>query len=210
MSFGKTLMLKVYHAPNTRSLRVVWLLEELDVPYDKEMVEFTPANLQSPAYLAIHPLGKLPAIDDDGLVLTESGAIVQYILAKHSNNHLAPDIGTPAYGKYLQWLHFAEATMMPPIVQIVQHMFRKPKEERLQVVIDEAKVILNRYMALLDKELAARNFICGEEFTAADIMLGYDLNLCKIIGFSLDNYPNVSAYFARLTARPAFQKATME
>ena len=169
-----------------------------------------PAHLQSPAYLAIHPLGKLPAIDDDGLVLTESGAIVQYILAKHSNSHLAPDIGTPAYGKYLQWLHFAEATMMPPIVQIVQHTFRKPKEERLQVVIDEATAILKRYVALLDKELATKNFICGEEFTAADIMLGYDLNLCKMIGFSLDDYPNVSAYFTRLTSRPAFQKATME
>ena len=107
-------MLKVYHAPNTRSLRVIWLLEEMGLPYEREMVEFTPANLQSPAYLAIHPLGKVPAIDDDGLILTESGAIVQYLLAKHPGSHLTPDIGTPAYGKYLQWLHFAEATVMPP------------------------------------------------------------------------------------------------
>ncbi|MFZ3035298.1 MAG: glutathione S-transferase family protein [Parvibaculum sp.] len=201
-------MLKVYHAANTRSIRVLWLLEELDVPYEKEMVEFTPANLQSPAYLAIHPLGKVPAIDDDGLVLTESGAIVQYLLAKHSGSHLTPDMGTPAYGKYLQWLHFAEATMMPPIGQIVQHTFRKAKEDRVQSVIDDAKETLDKYMAFLDRELADRTFICGDQFTAADIMLGYDLNLCKIIRFSLDPYPNVSAYFGRLTARPAFQKAT--
>lgn len=201
-------MLKVYHAANTRSIRVLWLLEELDVPYEKEMVEFTPANLQSPAYLAIHPLGKVPAIDDDGLVLTELGAIVQYLLAKHSGSHLTPDMGTPAYGKYLQWLHFAEATMMPPIGQIVQHTFRKAKEDRVQSVIDDAKETLDKYMAFLDRELADRTFICGDQFTAADIMLGYDLNLCKIIRFSLDPYPNVSAYFGRLTARPAFQKAT--
>ena len=201
-------MLKVYHAPNTRSLRVIWLLEEMGLPYEREMVEFTPANLQSPAYLAVHPLGKVPAIDDDGLILTESGAIVQYLLAKHSGSHLTPDIGTPAYGKYLQWLHFAEATVMPPIGQIVQHTFRKPKEERLQSVIDESNATLGRYMTLLDKELANKEFICGDQFTAADIMLGYDLNLCKIIRFSLDPYPNVAAYFARLSARPAFQRAT--
>lgn len=201
-------MLKVYHAANTRSIRVLWLLEELGVPYEKEMVEFTPANLQSPAYLAIHPLGKVPAIDDDGLVLTESGAIVQYLLAKHSGSHLTPDIGTPAYGKYLQWLHFAEATVMPPISDIVRHTFRKAKEDRVQSVVDDAKATLDKYMAFLDRELADKTFICGDQFTAADIMLGYDLNLCKIIRFSLDVYPNVAAYFARLTARPAFQKAT--
>ncbi len=200
-------MLKVYHAPNTRSLRVLWLLEELNAPYERATVEFTPAYLQSPQHLALHPLGKLPAIDDDGLILNESGAIVQYILAKHAGSHLEPKLGTPVYGKYLQWLHFAEATVMPPISQIVQHSFRKPKEERIPAVVDDAKATLAKLFALLERELKGKTYICGDDFTAADIMLGYDLNLCKLIQISFADYPNVAAYFERLTARPAFQKA---
>lgn len=201
-------MLKVYHAPNTRSLRVLWLLEELGAPYEKETVEFSPSFLQSPQFLAVNPLGKLPAIDDDGLILNESGAIVQYILAKHAGSHLEPQLGTPAYGKYLQWLHFAEATVMPPISQIIQHSFRKPEAERLPAVVEDAKATLAKLLSIINKELAQKPYICGDEFTAADIMLGYDLNLCKLIRVSLDDYPHLKAYFDRLTARPGFKKAT--
>lgn len=201
-------MLKVYHAPNTRSLRVLWLLEELGTPYDKALVEFTPAALQSPEYLAVNPLGKLPAIDDDGLILNESGAIVQYILAKHAGSHLEPKLGTPTYGKYLQWLHFAEATVMPPISQIIQHSIRKPEAERLPAVVADAKATLTKLFTVLNKELAQKPYICGDNFTAADIMLGYDLNLCKLIRISTDDHPHLTAYFDRLTARPGFKKAT--
>lgn len=201
-------MLKVYHAPNTRSVRVLWLLEELGAPYEKKTVEFDPKYLQSPAHLAIHPLGKLPAIDDDGLLLNESGAIVQYILAKHAGSHLEPKLGTPAYGKYLQWLHFAEATFMPPVSQIIQHTFRKPEAERVASVLVEAQETLKKVLGVLDEALSGKKFICGDEFTAADIMLGYDLLLCKLIGVSLDNYANISGYFGALAARPAFLKAS--
>jgi len=201
-------LLKVYHAPNTRSVRVLWLLEELGAPYEKQTVEFDPKYLQSPAHLAIHPLGKLPAIDDDGLVLNESGAIVQYILAKHAGSHLEPKLGTPAYGKYLQWLHFAEATFMPPVSQIIQHTFRKPEAERVASVLAEAQETLKKVLGVLDGDLSGKKFICGENFTAADIMLGYDLLLCKLIGVPLDNHDNISGYFGNLAARPAFLKAS--
>ena len=200
-------MLKVYHAANTRSIRVIWLLEELGVPYKKEVVEFNPTKLQSPDYLAIHPLGKLPAIDDDGLILTESGAILQYLLAKHSHSHLTPELGTPGYGKYLQWFHFAEATVMPPISQILQHTIRKPEKDRVQSVVVDAKAALDKCMKVLDRELANKPFLCGDQLTAADIMLGYDLYLYTFVGIPMDDYPNVIAYFARLTERPGFQKA---
>ncbi|MGB3809926.1 MAG: glutathione S-transferase family protein [Parvibaculum sp.] len=201
-------MLKVYHAPNTRSIRVLWLLEELGTPYEKETVEFDPKYLQSDAYLAINPLGKLPAINDNGLMLNESGAIVQYILAKHAGSHLEPKLGTPVYGKYLQWLHFAEATFMPPVSLIIQHTFRKPPEERVASVVTDAQAALKKVLTLLDKELATKPFICGNEFTAADIMLGYDLFLCNLIRVPLAEYANISAYFDRLSSRPGFQKAS--
>jgi glutathione S-transferase len=163
--------------------------------------------LQSDPYLAIHPLGKVPAIDDDGLILNESGAIVQYILAKHAGSHLEPKLGTPTYGKYLQWLHFAEATFMPPVSLIIQHSFRKPAEERVPSVLTDAQAALGKVLALLDRELASRPFICGEAFTAADIMLGYDLFLCNLIGVPLAEYGNVLAYFDRLSSRPGFKAA---
>lgn len=201
-------MLKVYHAPNTRSIRVLWLLEELGVPYDKETVEFNPAYLQSPKHLAIHPLGKLPAIDDEGLVLNESGAIVQYILAKHAGSHLEPKLGTPIYGKYLQWLHFAEASVMPPVSTIIQHTIRKAKEDRVESVLADGRTALAKVMSVLDKELAKGPFICGETFTAADIMLGYDLYLCNLIGAGFADHKNVAAYYERLSSRPGFLKAT--
>lgn len=206
-------MLKVYHAPNTRSIRVLWLLEELGVAYDKETVEFNPAYLQSPKHLAIHPLGKLPAIDDEGLVLNESGAIVQYVLAKHAGSHLEPKLGTPVYGKYLQWLHFAEASVMPPVSTIIQHTIRKPKEERVESVLADGRAALTKVMGVLDKELDTKlgrggPFICGEAFTAADIMLGYDLYLCNLIGAGFADHKNVATYYERLSARPGFLKAT--
>ncbi len=201
-------MLKVYHAPNTRSLRVLWLLEELGTPYEKATVEFSPAYLQSPEYLAVNPLGKLPAIDDEGLILNESGAIVQYILAKHAGSHLEPQLGTPTYGKYLQWLHFAEASYMPPLSQYMQHTFRKPKEERVASLAAEAQTTLGKMLSVLDKSLASNDFICGDTFTAADVMLGYDLHLSNLVRLPLEPYANVTAYFERLKIRPAYQKAS--
>jgi glutathione S-transferase len=201
-------LLKVYHAPNTRSIRVLWLLEELGAPYEKQTVEFDPKYLLSPAHLAIHPLGKLPAIDDEGLVLNESGAIVQYILAKHAGSHLEPKLGTPTYGKYLQWLHFAEATFMPPMSQIIQHTFRKPEAERVPSVVVDAQEALKKVLTVLDGNLSGGKFICGEDFTAADIMLGYDLFLCKLIGVQFDNHDNIAGYYDKLATRPAFLKAS--
>lgn len=200
-------MLKVYHAPNTRSIRVLWLLEELGVAYDKVTVEFTPAYLQSAEHLAVHPLGKLPAIDDEGLILNESGAIVQYILAKHAGSHLEPKLGTPVYGTYLQWLHFAEAAFMPPLSNYMQHTFRKPKEERVASVAADATAALNKVLDVLNTKLEGKDFICGSEFTAADVMLGYDLHLANLVRFNFEDRPNVKAYFERLKTRPAYQKA---
>ena len=201
-------MLKIYHAKNTRSVRVVWLCEELGIPYELKVLNFSPDDLQSPDYLAIHPLGKVPAIDDDGLVLNESGAISQYLLEKFGKGRLEPKPGSTDRGKYLHWFHFAEATFMVPLGNIAQHSFIRPEDRRIPQVAAEAVESAKKMLGILDKELAGKEFICGKDFTAADIMLGYALLLCKMFGLLTDDYKNVGAYFERLASRPAFQKAT--
>jgi glutathione S-transferase len=201
-------MLKVYHAPNTRSVRIVWLCEELGLDYEKVALEFDPKVLQSENYLKINPLGKVPSMEEDGLVINESGAIVQYLLEKTGDKDLQPALGTPERGRYLHWFHFAEATLMPPLGNIAQHAFIRPEEKRISAVAEEGKEMAIKILKLLDKELEGRSYIAGEKFSAADIMLGYDLLLAKLFGLLTDAMPNVLAYFNRLAERPAFKKAT--
>ncbi len=201
-------MLKIYHAKNTRSIRIVWLCEELGIPYELKVLKFAPEDLKSEAYLAIHPLGKVPSIDDDGLILNESGAIAQYLLAKHGKGRLEPKPGTPEHGRYLHWFHFAEATFMAPLGNIAQHLFVRPEDKRIPQVAEEATESAKNMLGIVDGALAGKSYIGGEAFSAADIMLGYDLVLGKLFGLLSDDYPNVSAYFARLGERPGFQKAT--
>ena len=201
-------MLKIYHAKNTRSVRVVWLCEELGIPYETKVLKFAPDVLQSQEYLAVHPLGKVPAIDDDGLVLNESGAILQYLMEKHGAGGLEPKPCSAGRGRDLHWFNFAEPTMMGPIGNIAQHSFIRPEDKRIPQVAAEAVESAQRMLGILEKELAGKDYICGSEFTAADIMLGYDLLLCKLFGLLSDDLKNVNAYFARLSARPGFQKAT--
>ncbi|MEP2827919.1 glutathione S-transferase family protein [Parvibaculum sp.] len=201
-------MLKIYHAPNTRSLRLIWLCEELGISYELQTLKFAAEDLQSEKYLAIHPLGKVPSIDEDGLILNESGAIIQYLMAKHGKGRLEPKPGTAEHGKYLQWFHFAEATFMVPLGNIAQHSFIRPEDQRIPQVAAEAVESAKKILGILDKELAGKDFICGTEFTAADIMLGYDLVLCKMFGLLTDDYPNVGSYFGQLASREAFKKAT--
>lgn len=201
-------MLKIYHAKNTRSVRIVWLCEELGIPYELKTLNFAPADLQSEAYLAIHPLGKVPAMDEDGLILNESGAISQYLLAKYGKGQLEPKHGTPEHAKFLHWFHFAEATFMGPLGNIAQHAFIRPEADRIPQVAQEGQQNAKKMLDVLEKELGGKNYICGSAFSAADIMLGYGLLLCKLFGLLTPEHPGVSAYFARLSERPAFQKAT--
>src|SRR5258706_13937497 len=114
-------MIVVHHAPKARSVRVVWLLEELGVPYEVRNVALARETPRSAEHLRVHPLGKVPAIEDGGLTMFESGAIVEYLLERHGAGRLAPAPGTPERGMYLQWLHFGEATCLPPLSDFVQH-----------------------------------------------------------------------------------------
>ncbi len=199
-------MVTLFHSPRTRSLRVLWLLEELGTPYELRTLPFTAENLKSAEYLRINPLGKLPAIQDGDVQMFESGAIVEYLVEQYGNGRLAPAPGTPARATYLQWLHFGEASAMPPISELAQHTMFKPESERIAAVIPDAQARIQTWLSAVEPALAGRDYLCGGEFTAADVMMGYSLLLTKWFGL-LGDRPNLAAYLARLEARPALQKA---
>ena len=157
-------------------------------------------------YSQATPTGKFPAIQDGDLTMFESGAILEYILERYGAGRLAPAPGTPERGRFLQWVHFAEASLFPPLAQIAFHTMFKPEAERIPAVVDDARRTAAVSMQRLETALAGKDYILGKEFSGADIMLGYTLMVAKMLGVLGDAYPNVNAYFERLSARPAFQK----
>jgi len=200
-------VITIYHAPASRSARVRWLLEELGVDYRLELLAFGDGSMQAPAYLAKNPLGKVPTVDDGGVVIFESGAIVEHLLERYGKGRLAPAPGSAERRAFLQWLHWSEATFMPPLGEIVQHSFLRPEAERIPAVAADARRRLGRLLDVLERELAAREYLLPSGFSAADVMQGYGVQLAKLLGQLPAERPRVGAYLERLAARPAFQKA---
>jgi glutathione S-transferase len=198
--------IKLYHAPMTRSLRVRWLLEELGADYELVQLDFMAGDLQKPDYLGKHPLGKVPTLEIDGATIWESGAMVEYLCEKFGK--LAPPPGSPKRAEFLQWVHFSEATAMPPIGQFFQNAFIKPEEKRIPAVLPEAQEAIAKWLKVLDEHLKGRKYLLGDEFSAADVMMGYTVNGAKFGGMLDARYPNVEAYLTRLGERPAFQRAS--
>jgi glutathione S-transferase len=197
-------MIKLYHAPLTRSSRIVWLLEELRVPYAIERVDFTPPIR---SFSQKTPFGKVPVLEDGELTMFESGAILEYLLERYGEGRLAPPPGTPARGTFLQWVHFAEATAFPPLGEMARHTLFKPEAERIPAVVVDARERAGDTFAVLEKALDGKDYLLGAEFSGADVMMGYTLQLAKLFGILGEGLPNTNAYFGRLEARPAFQKA---
>ncbi len=198
--------MKIFHAPNTRSVRIVWLLEELGLPYDLEKFKLGDPGMRSPDYVKVHPLGRVPALQDGVTTIFESGAIVQYVLAKHGNGRFLPDASSPEFPQYLQWLHYAEGMIMPPVNIIVVETILLPPERRNQVNVDRATKLLSRMLSAVDTHLEGREFLAGE-FSGADIMTGHACAVARRLGADVSDKPNVAAYIERLNARPALQRA---
>ncbi len=198
-------MIKLYFAPRTRAVRILWLLEELGLPYELARVDFKPTTDRF--FIQDTPTGKLPTIEDDGLVMAESGAIIEYILEKYGEGRLAPPPGSPARPAYLQWFHFAESTAFPPMGIVVWlTVYRTDADKHPDVVADAT----SRTQAGLDQveaALAGNDYILGQEFTAADIMLGFTLYAGQILNLLDERHVNIAAYLQRLGKRPALQKA---
>ena len=201
-------MIALYHSPRTRSVRVLWLLEELGLPYELHTLAFSPDSLKGADYLKINPLGKVPTITDGALTMFESGAIVEYLLERYGDGRLAPKVGTPARGTFLQWIHFAEATCLPPLSDLAQHTIFKPEGERIAAVVPDAQARIAGWLAVLERALAGQQCLLGDDLTGADVMVGYSLLLAKWFGLLAESsYPSLGAYVARLEQRPALQKA---
>ena len=197
-------MIKLYHAALTRSVRILWLLEELGLRYELATVTFVPPAVP---FSQPTPFGKLPVIEDGELTMFESGAILEYILERYGEGRLAPRPGTPLRGRFLQWVHFAEATAFPPLGEISWHTVFKPERERIPAVVADARAKAAAALRVLEDALAGKQYILGADFSGADVMLGYTLMSAKFFGVLGDESPNTNAYFMRLMARPAFQKA---
>ena len=198
--------MKIYHAPNTRSVRIVWLLEELGLPYKIESFKLGDAKMRNPEYLKINPMGRVPTLEDGAVRLSESGAIVEYVLARHGKGRLVPEVSSPEFPRYLQWLHYAEGMIMPPVNIIVVETILLPKERRNQVNVDRAVKLLSRMLGAVDAGLQGREYMAGA-FSGADIMTGHACTVAQRLGADVSDKPNVAAYIARLNARPAIQRA---
>tara|TARA_B100002052_G_scaffold185588_1_gene169092 strand:- start:554 stop:1162 length:609 start_codon:yes stop_codon:yes gene_type:complete len=199
-------MLKLHHAPTSRAGRIVWLLEELEIKYELNSMKFHPSDLKSDEHRKRHPLGRVPVLEDGNIILYESGAIVEYILEKHAPGKLKPSVHTDIYPQYLQWFHYCEGMIMPPINIIVVQTILLPKERQNLESLSQAQKLLGKALLPVDKNLENKEYLIGE-FSGADIMLGHSLYMSNKLGCVSNEMTNIKAYIERIKARPHFIKA---
>jgi glutathione S-transferase len=182
------------------------LLEELGLEYELNRMDFHPKDLKSDEHRARHPLGRVPVLDDGDVRLWESGAIVEYILARYTDGALKPAVDSPLFPEYLQWFHYCEGMIMPPINTIVVQTILLPPERQNKEALDQATRLLGRALAPIDEALAGKDYLIGD-FSAADIMLGHSCFMANRFGSVSEDMKQLKAYIGRIDARPAFQKA---
>ena len=199
-------MLRLHFAPNSRAGRIVWLLEELELPYELNRMDFHPKDLKSDEHRQRHPLGRVPVLEDGDISIYESGAIVEYVLERHKNGGLKPAVSSPHYPAYLQWFHYCEGMVMPPINTIVVQTILLPPERRDETALAQAQRLLTKALAPVNETLAGKDYLIGD-FSAADIMLGHACFMSNRSGGVTDEMTDLKAYVDRIAARPAFQTA---
>ena len=200
-------MIKIHHSKQSRSTRVVWLCEELGIDYRVEPIEMFSDAMKAPEYLAIHPLGKVPAIEDGDFVLWETSAIFQYLDAKYGGGRLLPPRDTERGALAVQWMEFGENPLTVIMGEIAAHSGPMRDEWRIPALVDRGREVAPSLVDVIERALGEGDWILGDTFTAADIMLAYGLMIAGYLGYVTDETPRVKAYSERAMARPGFQKA---
>ena len=212
-------MLTLHHLENSRSQRILWLLEELGVTYEVRRYERDKATgLAPPELVAVHPLGKSPVITDGDVTVAESGAIIEYLVGKYDRGGLLPADETPARLAYTYWLHYAEGTFMP--LMIISLILRRIESAKMPFFVKPiakgivAKVRDNyldanvkRNLDFMEGELNDSLWFCGDELSAADIQMSFALEAAEVRTNLRDEYPNLAAFLERMRGRPAWQRA---
>jgi len=198
--------MKIYFASNSRAVRAVWLFEELGLPYDLESFKLGERRMREADYLKVHPMGRVPALEDGDVTIFESGAIVEYVLEKYGEGRMKPAPSSSDYPVYLQWLHYAEGMIMPPVNTIVVETRFLPEDKRNPVNVDRATKLLSRMLSAVNEHMEGRDYLAGD-FSGADIMTGHACIVSTRLGADVSDKPNVAAYVERLLARPACKKA---
>jgi glutathione S-transferase len=199
-------VITVYHLETSRSERIVWLMEELGLPYHLEAFPREANGAAPPPFKEIHALGRAPAIRDGDTVLAESGAIVDYIVHRHGSGRLALEAGDPAYARYVYWLHFAEGSLMSLLLIVL--VLSRVKEANASPVYARVRERMNQMLAFVDREIASGPWFAGPEFTAADVMMVFPFTTLRyFLDYDLAPYANLRSYLGRIEARPAYGKA---
>ncbi|MBJ9661726.1 glutathione S-transferase family protein [Burkholderia gladioli] len=212
-------MLIVHHLNNSRSQRVLWLLEELGVPYELKRYQRDPKTMLAPPELrAIHPLGKSPVLTDEGFTLAESGAIIEYLVERYGEGRFAPPPGTPQRLRYTYWLHYAEGSAMPPlllklvalrIAQAPMPFFARPIARKISSTLQSSFVDpqLKLHLGYVDAALRETGWFVGDSFSAADVQMSFPLEAAASRADTLAQLPAIRAFLERIHARPAYQRA---
>lgn len=199
-------MIVVHHLNDSRSQRILWLLEELGVPYEiKQYQRDTTTRLAPPELTAVHPLGKSPVITDGDRVVHESGAIIDYIIRRHGGGKLAPSLGSDAYETYQQWLHYAEGSAMLPLLLF---MYVSRLGEAGMPLHARIESEIGNHIGYVNGALEGRDWLLGE-FSAADVQMSFVGEILAPFG-RLDAYPNIKAWVQRFQQRPAYKAALEE
>src|SRR6187399_1511747 len=209
----------VHHLNESRSQRVLWLLEELELPYEIKRYQRDPQTMLAPASLrAVHPLGKSPVVSDGELVLAESGAIIEYLVERYGNGRLIPPLGSPERLRYRYWLHYAEGSAMPPL--LLKLVFDRVETAPVPFFIKPiARAIAGRakssfiepqiklHLDYMEAELAKSTWFAGSDFTAADIQMSFPLEGAAARAGLDGTRPKLTAFLERIHARPAYKRA---
>ena len=199
-------MLILHYCSNSRAERVLWLLEELELQYNLNKIKFHPSELKSEEHRSRHPLGRVPVLEDNNITIYESGAIIEYLIAKHSDGSLKPEVNDEKFSQYLQWFHYCEGMIMPPMNTIVVHTLILPEERRNEEVLRQAKNLLSKALNPVNILLSDNEYLI-DTFSGVDFMLGHALYMSNKLGCVSEEMNNIIRYINLLNSRKAFIKA---